>query len=39
MEEGTYAFDAEGKLIQGATDKNGIVKDDEACFVTMSTER
>lgn len=25
MEEGTYAFDAEGKLIQGATDKNGIV--------------
>lgn len=28
MEEGTYAFDAEGKLIQGATDKNGIVKDD-----------
>ena len=29
MEEGTYAFDAEGKLIQGATDKNGIVKDDD----------
>ena len=28
MEEGTYAFDAEGKLIQGATDKNGIVKDE-----------
>lgn len=28
MKEGTYAFDAEGKLIQGATDKNGIVKDD-----------
>ena len=29
MEEGTYAFDAEGKLIQGATNKNGIVKDDD----------
>lgn len=29
MEEGTYAFDAEGKLIPGATDKNGIVKDDD----------
>ena len=29
MAEGTYAFDAEGKLIQGATDKNGIVKDDD----------
>ena len=29
MEKGTYAFDAEGKLIQGATDKNGIVKDDD----------
>ena len=29
MEVGTYAFDAEGKLIQGATDKNGIVKDDD----------
>lgn len=29
MEEGTYAFDAGGKLIQGATDKNGIVKDDD----------
>ena len=29
MEEGSYAFDAEGKLIQGATDKNGIVKDDD----------
>ena len=29
MEEGTYAFDAEGKLIQGVTDKNGIVKDDD----------
>ena len=29
MEEGTYAFDAKGKLIQGATDKNGIVKDDD----------
>jgi uncharacterized repeat protein (TIGR02543 family) len=29
MEEGTYAFDAEGKLVQGATDKNGIVKDDD----------
>ena len=29
MEEGTYAFDAEGKLIQGATDKNGIVEDDD----------
>ena len=29
MEEGTYAFDAEGKLIQGATDKNGIVKHDD----------
>ena len=29
MEEGTYAFNAEGKLIQGATDKNGIVKDDD----------
>ena len=25
MKEGTYAFDAEGKLIPGATDKNGIV--------------
>ena len=29
MEEGTYAFDAKGKLIPGATDKNGIVKDDD----------
>ena len=29
MEEGTYAFDAEGKLIPSATDKNGIVKDDD----------
>ena len=29
MKEGTYAFDAEGKLIQGATDKNDIVKDDD----------
>ena len=29
MEEGTYAFDAEGKLIPGATDKNGIVKDND----------
>ena len=29
MEEGTYAFDANGKLIPGATDKNGIVKDDD----------
>ena len=29
MKEGTYAFDAEGKLIPGATDKNGIVKDDD----------
>ena len=29
MEEGTYAFDAEGKLIQGATDKNGILRDDD----------
>ena len=29
MPEGIYAFDAEGKLIQGATDKNGIVKDDD----------
>ena len=29
MEEGTYAFDAEGKIIQGATDKNGIVKDND----------
>lgn len=29
MEEGTYAFDAVGKLVQGATDKNGIVKDDD----------
>ena len=29
MEEGTYAFDAEGKLIPGATDKNGIVRDDD----------
>lgn len=29
MMEGTYAFDAEGKLIQGATDKNGIAKDDD----------
>ena len=29
MAEGTYAFDAEGKLIPGATDKNGIVKDDD----------
>ena len=29
MEEGTYAFDAEGKLIPGATDKNGIVKDED----------
>ena len=29
MEEGTYAFDAKGKLIPGATDKSGIVKDDD----------
>ena len=29
MGEGTYAFDAKGKLIPGATDKNGIVKDDD----------
>ena len=29
MDEGTYAFDAEGKLIPGATDKNGIVRDDD----------
>lgn len=29
LPEGIYAFDAEGKLIQGATDKNGIVKDDD----------
>lgn len=29
IKEGTYAFDAEGKLIPGATDKNGIVKDDD----------
>ena len=29
MKEGTYAFDAEGKLIPGATDKNGIVRDDD----------
>ena len=29
MKEGTYAFDAEGKLIPGATDKNGIVKDND----------
>ena len=29
MKEGTYAFDAEGKLIPGATDKNGIVTDDD----------
>ena len=29
MKEGTYAFDAKGKLIPGATDKNGIVKDDD----------
>ena len=29
MEEGTYAFDAEGKLIPGATDKNGIVRDED----------
>ena len=29
MAEGTYAFDAEGKLIPGATDKNGIVQDDD----------
>ena len=29
MEEGTYAFDAKGQLIPGATDKNGIVKDDD----------
>ena len=29
MEEGTYAFDAEGKLIPGATDKNGIVRDGD----------
>ena len=29
MEEGTYAFDAKGELIPGATDKNGIVKDDD----------
>ena len=28
MEEGTYAFDAKGKLIPGATDKNGIVEED-----------
>ena len=33
MEEGTYAFDAEGKLIQGATDKNGIVKDDDGVLL------
>ena len=29
MKEGTYAFDAEGKLNPGATDKNGIVRDDD----------
>lgn len=29
MKEGTYAFDAKGKLIPGATDKNGIVKDED----------
>ena len=29
MEEGTYAFDAAGKLIPGATDKNGIIRDDD----------
>ena len=29
MPEGIYAFDAEGKLIPGATDKNGIVRDDD----------
>ena len=29
MDEGTYAFGADGKLIPGATDKNGIVKDDD----------
>ena len=29
MKEGAYAFDADGKLIPGATDKNGIVKDDD----------
>ena len=29
MKEGTYAFDAAGRLIPGATDKNGIVKDDD----------
>ena len=29
MKEGTYAFDAEGKLIPGATDKNGIIKDED----------
>ena len=29
MEKGTYAFDADGKLIQGATEKNGIVRDDD----------
>ena len=29
MAEGTYAFGADGKLIPGATDKNGIVKDDD----------
>ena len=29
MKEGTYAFDEEGRLIKGATDKNGIVKDDD----------
>ena len=28
LPEGIYAFDAEGKLIQGATDKNGIVEED-----------
>ena len=29
MEKGTYAFDAGGKLIPGATDKNGIVRDND----------
>ena len=29
MLEGTYAFDSDGKLIPGATDKNGIVRDDD----------
>lgn len=29
MAEGTYAFDNDGKFIPGATDKNGIVRDDD----------